>query len=90
LRPVVWSAAALRDVAGVHKYLAKFNPEVAQRVARALVQATDILAIHPFVGRSTSAGRRELVVAPYVIVYKVRGAETRILRVWHGAQDRPG
>jgi toxin ParE1/3/4 len=76
-------------VARAYSYLAQFNPAAAQRVAFDIYEAADILVQHPYVGRGILGGRRELVAGSYVIVYRVRAAETRILRVWHGAQDRP-
>ncbi len=39
---------------------------------------------------AAAPGTRENVsVWPYVIVYRVTETEVQILRVWHGAQDRP-
>jgi len=61
-------------------------------VTRELILAGDSLALFPRRGRPGRApGTRELVtVVPYVIVYEVDETDTvMILRVWHGAQDRP-
>jgi len=42
----------------------------------------------PSLGRSGEvAGTRELVVAPYVVVYRVRDEVIEIVQIWHGAQD---
>lgn len=91
MRPVVWSRAAQRDVGRAYSYLAQFNPAAAQQMATELYEAVRLLAPYPYSGREVDGGRRELVAAgSYVIVYKVRTTETRILRVWHGAQDRAG
>ena len=35
------------------------------------------------------AGTRELVFAPYVIVYRVEAEIVEILRIYHNAQDWP-
>jgi plasmid stabilization system protein ParE len=35
------------------------------------------------------AGTRELVFAPYIIVYRVVPEAVEILRIYHGAQDWP-
>lgn len=88
MRSVVWSPAAQRDIANVYRYLAQFNPATTQRVASELYEAALMIEPHPYAGRSILGGRRELVAGEYVIVYRVRTTETRILRVWHGAQNR--
>jgi len=42
----------------------------------------------PSLGRSGEvAGTRELVAAPYVVVYRVRDEVIEIVQIWHGAQD---
>jgi toxin ParE1/3/4 len=46
------------------------------------------LAIFPHLGRPGDVkGTRELVVLPYVIVYRHTGEIVEILSIWHGAQD---
>lgn len=89
--PVVWRTRALADVARIARYLATENPIAARRVARELLLAGDSLAIFPRRGRPGSRpGTRELVaVSPYVLVYRIAGADAvTILRVWHAAQSR--
>jgi toxin ParE1/3/4 len=50
------------------------------------------LTLFPYRGRiGLAAGTRELVaIRPYIIVYEIDPAAelARILRIWHGAQDR--
>lgn len=48
-----------------------------------------MLEVHPLSGHAIQRGRRELVVGSYVVVHRVNATEVRVLRVWHGAQDRP-
>ena len=89
---VAWRAAARDDQRRITAWLAERNKAAAVRVARALVAATDSLAVLPAKGRPGRApGTRERsAVPPYVIVYEVDQAAgvVRILRVWHTAQDR--
>jgi toxin ParE1/3/4 len=88
---VIWRAAALADVGGIIAYVAVENPVAARRIGRDLLAAGDSLAIFPRRGRpGRVAGTRELaIVSPYVIVYRVTGADdVTIVRIWHGAQDR--
>lgn len=90
MRPVTWSPEAVRDVAGIHDYIEPFNPLAARRIAAELYSAADILRRFPELGRPAADDTREWGSGRYVIVYRTEAAGTRILRVWHGAQDRPG
>jgi toxin ParE1/3/4 len=86
---VTWSPAALSDVARIYDYIASFNPAAAQRLARRLLDAGDLLEEFPERGRPTSAGTRELLIVwPYALVYEIKEFEVQVLRVWHGAQER--
>ena len=90
--PVVWRTRTLADVGRVVRYIATDNPVAAARVGRELLLAGDSLAMFPRRGRpGRQAATRELVaVSPYLIVYRITGADiVTILRVWHSAQDRP-
>ena len=53
--------------------------------------AADSLSAFPDRGRPGRVpGTRELaIVWPYVIVYGAHQGRVVVLRVWHGAQDRP-
>ena len=91
---VVWRPEARADRSRISKWLADRSPAVAVRVAQEMVLAADSLETFPDRGkRGVAPGTRELwSVHPFVLVYRVehqRGI-VRILRVWHGAQDRAG
>lgn len=89
------------DVILIREYLsAKAGRLVAQRMTDRIVAAVGQLGTMPRIGRpGLRSGTRELTsVPPYVIVYRVRGddgsvsdspGDVEILRIWHGAQDRP-
>lgn len=89
---VTWRAAAQDDRRRITAWLAERSPTAAVRIARALLVATDSLAVLPYKGRPGRVpGTRELsAVPPYVIVYRVEEAAgvVRILRIWHTAQSR--
>jgi plasmid stabilization system protein ParE len=90
--PVVWRARALADVGRIVRYIAADNPVAAKRVGQELLLAGDSLTLFPRRGRpGRQPETRELVaLPPYIIVYRVTGADTvTILRIWHTAQDRP-
>jgi plasmid stabilization system protein ParE len=88
---VFWSDEARADRDAILAFLLERNPVAALRVAEGLVLATDSLSTFPDRGRPGRVpNTRELVtVRPYVVVYGVRGDQVVILRIWHGAQDRP-
>ncbi|HYG89291.1 MAG TPA: type II toxin-antitoxin system RelE/ParE family toxin [Azospirillum sp.] len=87
---VIWSPAAVQDVSRIYDYISLFNPNAAQKLASRLFEAAGQLERFPFSGRiSGPVGERELaVVRPYILVYEVQPDLVRVLRVWHGAQDR--
>lgn len=87
---VVWTSPALADVAATYRYIGRFNPYAARRVAEGLLVAGDSLATFPERGRAGRiSGTRELVAErSYVIVYRVRHELVEIVRVWHSARDR--
>ncbi|MDD2862150.1 MAG: type II toxin-antitoxin system RelE/ParE family toxin [Acidiphilium sp.] len=91
---VEWRPSALADRDAIICYLESLNPHAAAHLLRALVLAGDSLTMFPQRGRPGLAmATRELVaICPYLIVYEVYpgGDMVRILRVWHGAQDRGG
>jgi toxin ParE1/3/4 len=82
---VLWSPAALREVARASDYLTDFNPRAAVALLEGLIAAGDSLAQFPYRGRSVrSASVRELVTAyPYIIRYRIVRDTVRILRIRH-------
>ncbi len=89
---VVWQPAALADRTAIVAYLEARNPLAAIELLESLILAGDSLALFPHRGRPGRVpGTRELAtIRPYLIVYEMDdAAETvKILRVWHGAQNR--
>ena len=89
---VVWRPAARDDRRQIFEFLFEHNPEAARQVETRLILAADSLTTFPHRGRPGRAGgtRELLTVSPYVLVYEVDDAAglVRILRVWHGAQNR--
>ncbi len=88
--PVVFSPAAVEDLAEIRTYIGQDNPYAASRVAVQLVAACDRLEYLPERGRpGLVPGTREVTtVSPYIIVYRIKAGAVEILRIWHSAQDR--
>lgn len=87
---IVWTSPALADVAATYRYISRFNPNAARRVAEGLVIAGDSIGTFPERGREGRIpGTRELVAQrSYIIVYRARDDLIEIIRVWHSARDR--
>jgi toxin ParE1/3/4 len=84
-----WSSRALSDLAAIYAYVATFSESAAGHTVDRLSSAAETLARLPQLGRpGRIAGRRELVVERYVLVYRVRREEIYILTVEYGAQRR--
>jgi plasmid stabilization system protein ParE len=64
------------------------NPGAASNVAEAVLLRIERLAGFPGLGRPGEVdGTRELVIPPYVVVYRHTEEVVEILQIWHGAQD---
>ena len=89
---IVWSPRAIEHLAHLREYIARDNPNAANRIASALLEAVEHLAQLPNLGRpGRVAGTRELVVpgTPYIISYRLRGDRLDVAGVFHGRQKWP-
>ena len=87
-----WTRPALADLEAIGDFVARDNPNAADRIVMRIVEAVDKLRDHPHLGRSGRiAGTRELVIAdtPYVVPYRVVDDDVQILAVIHGARRWP-
>jgi toxin ParE1/3/4 len=82
-----------RDLDSIFEWIAKDNPRAATDMIQRIRAKLDLLATTGFaeIGRrGRERGTRELVVAPYIIVYEVhkRRNELVVLGIFHGAMRR--
>ena len=89
-----WTPAAAADLQGISNYLQQHHPQYRQPTLRKLYETIRSLRQAPYRGRSgTEEGTREILFPPlpYFAVYRVNDQQQAIevLRVYHGAQDRP-
>lgn len=88
-----WTRLALDDLRAARSYIATDDPAAAARALMKRVrQAVRRLATLPLSGRVVperrTQGYREVIVAPYRVVYEVTAdGEVHVLRVWHGRRD---
>ncbi len=90
---ILWTGPALDDLREMRRYVAADDPAAARRLGDRIRRRVALLGRHPVSGRAVpelpGLGLREVIVAPYRIVYEVDAAGKRviILRVWHGRRD---
>ncbi len=84
--------AAEADLERIREAILSENPTAAEKVQKSIARAIELLRFFPNLGRPGAVkGTREKTVKslPYVIVYAARDKELTILRIFHGAQNRP-
>ena len=90
---LVWTRPALEDVQQIHDYIARDSPGYARAVAERLFAAVERLPEHPLSGRIVpeleQATVREVIEAPYRLVYRVRADVLEVLAVVHSARRFP-
>lgn len=90
-RKIAWTDPALEDLRGMCEHIRRADPSAARELASRIRKRVDDLRDHPLSGRIVPElaghGCREVIVAPYRIVYEVGKGRVTILRVWHGRRD---
>jgi addiction module RelE/StbE family toxin len=86
-----WTAQGLSDLEHLHDYIAKDNHDAAVRTVEIILRGLASLETFPEAGRKGARvkGTRELVVYPYLIVYRVKGGWIEVLAVIHGSRKWP-
>ncbi len=89
-----WSAAAIVDLQRFADFLNERDPELAGRIARAIIEKCVVLESHPRLGQPISGHEefRQLVLkvrgGAYVFQYRYDGKRLVMLRVFHGSERR--
>lgn len=86
-----WSQNASVDFASQIAFINADRPRAAERIGGLILDRIETLPVHPGRGRvGRLAGTRELLVAPFVIVYEAgANGDITIVRVLHGRQNWP-
>jgi plasmid stabilization system protein ParE len=89
---VIIAPRAVSDLRDIVLYASPDRPEAAKRLGYALIEKTKVLSSFPrsggIVREFTDPNIRQLVLAPYRIIYRIDDT-ARIIgvaRYWHGAQ----
>lgn len=87
------SADAAEQLLAVLRYVAQDDPGAARRFHARVLDALEIAARFPESGRRLperrDVGLREVVVAPYRILYRRDSGGILAVSVWHGARRSP-
>ncbi len=90
---ILWTRLARADLNGIWDYIERSDPTAAELAESRILAAVEGLSECPRRGRpGRVAGTRELVLpaTPYIVVYTTEEPRVVVLRVIHGAMDRPG
>ena len=93
MTPIVWSPQALRDIESIRTYIAEDSPRVAELVVGRIIKAVERLRIFPESGRKVPERDdpeiREVIEAPYRVVYRVRAGTVEIATVFRASRLFP-
>lgn len=90
MKPLIFTALALRDFQDIHDYIAKDNPDAALEFIERLEKRCKRLCEMPGVGRKRDELRpntRSATEGDYVLFYRKLNGGIEILRVVHGKRD---
>lgn len=87
---ISFSKSAVADLERLRDFIARNNPQAAERMSLRLRQAIGKLILHPNMDRPILElpNVRELVAGNYVVCYLREKDAVFILRVWHGREYR--
>jgi len=90
---LVLSRLALAELDGILEFIAARSPTGAAHVETRLRRAFDLIARHPEAAQRLEqrpeVRRLPLARFPYVIYYEVTEDQVTVLRILHGARERP-
>lgn len=87
---VRWGPTALHDIESLHAYVAEDNFAAAAETVERILSGIDNLARFAEIGRKGRVpGTRELIIAPYVVVYRVSEDTVELVAIIHSARKWP-
>ena len=88
-----YTLPALADLSAILDYIAAHSPQGARRVQARIQAITDLLLLHPHIGRRTNdPAIRRMTTTPYAYLVFYEATETEIIihAVRHAARDPSG
>lgn len=85
-----WTPLAADDLSSAHEFLIEQNRSAAGKLMDRIFTAIEVLGRFPEMGRPGRVeGTRELVIAPFIVAYRVTGTEVQVLSILHGGRKWP-
>jgi toxin ParE1/3/4 len=87
---VRWTRAALRDLESLHGYVAEDSLPAAAATVERILSGIEALSRHPDMGRKGRVpNTRELIIPPFIVVYRPKATALELLAVIHSARRWP-
>jgi len=92
---VIIAPSGARDLEKIVAFIARDNPDAAERLGLRLISKVEVLASFPLMGRAIPEFKdprlREIVHRSYRIMYRVNheAEAVEIIRFWHAARGFP-
>ncbi len=90
---VVWSEQALVRLTEIQDFVARANPEAAERLVHRIADRGEELSKFPEMGRTVSelpgTGLREIIEGRHRIVYRIQSKDIEVLTVFEGHRQFP-
>ena len=90
---VIWTEQALVRLAEIQDFIARANPDAAERLVDRIVERGEGLSKFPEMGRMVpelpGTGIREIIEGHYRIVYRVQAKVVQVLTVFEGHRQFP-
>ena len=90
---IIWSPRSLRDVESIRDYIARDSPRVADLVVARIIKVVERLETFPESGRKVPERNdpeiREVIAAPYRVVYRLREGNVEIITVFRASRLLP-
>lgn len=88
---LAYTRRALRHIQSIHDFIARDDPQAAQRVVERIFYSISRLTILPHSGRPSRDGRTRILSVPglpYVVIHRIVMESVAILAVFHTARGR--
>ncbi len=90
---VIWTEQALARLIEIQDFIARANPDAADRLVHRIVERGEGLARFPEMGRTVpelpGTGIREVIEGRYRIVYRIHARGIEVLTVFEGHRQLP-
>ncbi len=92
---IIFAPRAQRDLRNIKRYIERDSFLRAERFCQKLVTKTEMLKVHPEIGRIVlnfnNPNIREIIIGNYRVIYRVDllAKQIEIVRYWHAARGTP-